>query len=107
MYRVFYIAFLNIIYGENFGTSLRMAAIAKVLLHMKPTLAWEMYDPCLSCNSTYPILLKSFKMPTSCNVAGLTFDNFPAHRGSSYLEILVSSLQMLPFIFCKELGLFT
>jgi len=58
--------------------TLRMAAITNTLLHMKPTLAWKMYDPGLSCNSAYLILLTSFKMPSSCTVAGLTFDNFPA-----------------------------
>lgn len=59
--------------------SLRMAAITNTLLHLKPTLAWEMYDHDLSCNLTYLILLKGFKMPSSCTVAGLTLDNFPAH----------------------------
>ena len=40
-------------------------------------------------------------MPYSCTVAGLTFDSFKALSGS-YLEILVSSLQMPPFNFVKN-----
>lgn len=64
--------------------SLRMAALTNTLLHLKPTLAWEMYDRDLSCNSTYLILLKGSEMPSSCTVTGLTLDNFPAH-----IEVLI------------------
>ena len=72
----FYCIFEHYICGVFWKMSLRMATIMNTLLHMKPTLAWEMYDPGLSCDSTYLILLKSFKMPSSCTVAGLTLDNF-------------------------------
>jgi hypothetical protein len=41
--------------------SLRMAAITNMLLHMKPTLAWEMYDPGYVLRFNIPYLNEEFQ----------------------------------------------
>lgn len=100
---MFYCIFERYICGVFWNMSLRMAAITNTLLHLKPILAWEMYDPGLSCNLTYLYFIDKFQNAIFLHCSRPHTWQFSSTHWSYFLEILVSSFQILPFTFIKNM----